>query len=370
MTMFDEPEVTPGGTWVVPLGWTADNESTCRSCRAEVLWCVTPAGKKAPVNRDGTSATSRPARRPPTGGGARDRVRAGRSTRPRRAAAARVLPRVAARRAPARARDGSWQSQRPLDFPSGSSAGLNARRADQDEAEVSLTVVQAEEIRRLHAGAVRRARSARSSACRSGPSTRSSRPPRGPPLTPREQAELDAQQGWRAACMDDFEWAEWIGRGTPRHARPGRGRAPVRRLPARLRRRHARPGAMQRHPGWGRRGSGRTGGGGDRGTRHTRASPDPGIRIAVARGARARCEKADVCSLRPLVEALTAAARPGARRSMAASASSSPAPSRAARSSRTGSGRPTPASSRASRSGRSAPRAEQRIAPRRRPPGP
>lgn len=29
----------------------------------------------------------------------------------------------------------SWQSQRPLAFPSGSSAGLNARRSDRDEAE-------------------------------------------------------------------------------------------------------------------------------------------------------------------------------------------------------------------------------------------
>lgn len=51
----DEPEITPGGTWTVPLGWTADNESLCRSCRAEILWCVTPAKRKAPINRDGTS---------------------------------------------------------------------------------------------------------------------------------------------------------------------------------------------------------------------------------------------------------------------------------------------------------------------------
>lgn len=28
----------------------------------------------------------------------------------------------------------SWQSQRPLEFPSGSSAGLNARRADDEAA--------------------------------------------------------------------------------------------------------------------------------------------------------------------------------------------------------------------------------------------
>ena len=53
--LFDDDVVTPGGTWIVPLGWTADNEAHCRSCGAEVLWCITPAGKKAPINRDGTS---------------------------------------------------------------------------------------------------------------------------------------------------------------------------------------------------------------------------------------------------------------------------------------------------------------------------
>jgi hypothetical protein len=51
--MFDD---TPSDTiWAVPLGWTASNEGRCRSCRAEVLWCVTPAGKKAPIDRSGES---------------------------------------------------------------------------------------------------------------------------------------------------------------------------------------------------------------------------------------------------------------------------------------------------------------------------
>lgn len=51
--LFDDQATKPG--WTVPLGWTADNEGSCRSCHADVLWCVTPAGKRAPVNRDGTS---------------------------------------------------------------------------------------------------------------------------------------------------------------------------------------------------------------------------------------------------------------------------------------------------------------------------
>ena len=53
--LFDQ-ELTPSDTiWAVPLGWTADNEGHCRSCGAAVLWCVTPAGKKAPIDRDGKS---------------------------------------------------------------------------------------------------------------------------------------------------------------------------------------------------------------------------------------------------------------------------------------------------------------------------
>lgn len=44
--------------WAIPLGWTAelrDPPARCRSCGAVVLWCTTPAGKRAPVNRDGVS---------------------------------------------------------------------------------------------------------------------------------------------------------------------------------------------------------------------------------------------------------------------------------------------------------------------------
>lgn len=53
--MFDEK--LPQG-WVVPLGWSGelrDPPAQCRSCHAEVMWATTPAGKRAPLNRDGTS---------------------------------------------------------------------------------------------------------------------------------------------------------------------------------------------------------------------------------------------------------------------------------------------------------------------------
>lgn len=45
----------PFSRWVVPSGWTFSNLGTCRTCRAEVAWCRTPAGKPAPVNPDGVS---------------------------------------------------------------------------------------------------------------------------------------------------------------------------------------------------------------------------------------------------------------------------------------------------------------------------
>jgi hypothetical protein len=41
--------------WTVPEGWKPDNVGRCRSCDAEILWCWTPANRKAPVNRDGIS---------------------------------------------------------------------------------------------------------------------------------------------------------------------------------------------------------------------------------------------------------------------------------------------------------------------------
>ena len=51
---FDGPDEGAGG-WAIPIGWTPDNEGRCRSCGTEVLWCLTPAGKKAPIDRDGKS---------------------------------------------------------------------------------------------------------------------------------------------------------------------------------------------------------------------------------------------------------------------------------------------------------------------------
>lgn len=42
--------------WRIPLEWRpADHVSRCRSCDAPIVWCVTPRGKRAPVNADGTS---------------------------------------------------------------------------------------------------------------------------------------------------------------------------------------------------------------------------------------------------------------------------------------------------------------------------
>lgn len=41
--------------WAYPEGWEPSSFGTCRSCKAAVLWCVTPAGKRSPVNADGTS---------------------------------------------------------------------------------------------------------------------------------------------------------------------------------------------------------------------------------------------------------------------------------------------------------------------------
>jgi hypothetical protein len=41
--------------WTVPDGYTADNVAHCRSCKAEILWAITPRGAKAPLDRDGTN---------------------------------------------------------------------------------------------------------------------------------------------------------------------------------------------------------------------------------------------------------------------------------------------------------------------------
>lgn len=53
--LFDE--TLPTG-WVIPGGWSGEPQeppAQCRSCRAEILWATTPKGKRAPLNRDGTS---------------------------------------------------------------------------------------------------------------------------------------------------------------------------------------------------------------------------------------------------------------------------------------------------------------------------
>lgn len=41
--------------WTVPEGWTPDNIGRCRSCGVEVLWCLTPKGRKAPLDATGES---------------------------------------------------------------------------------------------------------------------------------------------------------------------------------------------------------------------------------------------------------------------------------------------------------------------------
>lgn len=55
--MFPDEELAElnATTWAVPLGWTADNVGHCRSCGATVMWCWTPAGRKAPIDPDGKS---------------------------------------------------------------------------------------------------------------------------------------------------------------------------------------------------------------------------------------------------------------------------------------------------------------------------
>jgi hypothetical protein len=47
-------KVPPFG-WIIPLGFTFDNLTTCASCRAEIAWTITKKGNRAPLNRDGIS---------------------------------------------------------------------------------------------------------------------------------------------------------------------------------------------------------------------------------------------------------------------------------------------------------------------------
>ena len=53
--MTGERDVPAFVGWTIPEGWTPDNIGHCRSCGAEVLWCLTAARRKAPINADGTS---------------------------------------------------------------------------------------------------------------------------------------------------------------------------------------------------------------------------------------------------------------------------------------------------------------------------
>lgn len=53
--MTGERDVPAFDGWTIPEGWTPDNIGHCRSCGAEVLWCLTASRRKAPVDRSGTS---------------------------------------------------------------------------------------------------------------------------------------------------------------------------------------------------------------------------------------------------------------------------------------------------------------------------
>lgn len=46
--------IRPEG-WTIPDGYTFDNLGHCKACDAPMAWCTTKAGKRAPLNADGTS---------------------------------------------------------------------------------------------------------------------------------------------------------------------------------------------------------------------------------------------------------------------------------------------------------------------------
>jgi hypothetical protein len=52
--MFDDQLPAFAG-WTIPEGYTADNVGRCRSCGAEILWCLTKTGARSPHDRDGVS---------------------------------------------------------------------------------------------------------------------------------------------------------------------------------------------------------------------------------------------------------------------------------------------------------------------------
>ena len=48
----------PPQGWLAPTGYTVELReppARCRSCNAEIAWATTPAGRRMPLNRDGTS---------------------------------------------------------------------------------------------------------------------------------------------------------------------------------------------------------------------------------------------------------------------------------------------------------------------------
>lgn len=49
------PKYQPPDGYVIPDGYTYTNRGSCRSCGAPIAWCTTRAGKRAPLNPDGTS---------------------------------------------------------------------------------------------------------------------------------------------------------------------------------------------------------------------------------------------------------------------------------------------------------------------------
>lgn len=53
--MTGERDVPAFVGWTIPAGQTPQNVGRCRSCGAEILWCLTAAGRKSPTDRDGTS---------------------------------------------------------------------------------------------------------------------------------------------------------------------------------------------------------------------------------------------------------------------------------------------------------------------------
>jgi len=51
-TLASPPEPEP---FSVPDGWLLLGLGVCRSCGTAIAWCQTPKGKRAPIDRDGTS---------------------------------------------------------------------------------------------------------------------------------------------------------------------------------------------------------------------------------------------------------------------------------------------------------------------------